>query len=194
MTVLTALTEFMDHTLKTYPVLQAPFDHQWRSPCEIGEPFDAPESSAETGGRLIRWQPCRRHPDTTSADFEPLERALDISIHPDIKAYYGAYWSAGLEAEAIDGQVSLLFLWNTEDVARLNENLIGHALAKRQAKSPMTVFFACTEPDSELFLSVDNLSGAVMLEKPSFKPLRQVADDLASFLETLVPRPPVLHH
>lgn len=193
MTVLTALTEFMDHSLKSYPILETPFDSEWRSPCELGEPFEDSESSAEGGGRLIRWQPCRRHPDTISQDFEPLERALDISIHPDIKAYYGAYWSAGLEAEAIDGHVSLLFLWNTEDVVRLNENLIGHSLAKKQSKSPMTVFFACTEPESELFLSVDNDSGAVMLEKPGYKPLRQVADDLASFLETLVPRPPIPH-
>ena len=114
-------------------------------------------------------------------------------MHPDIKAYYGAYWSAGLEAEAVDGHVSLLFLWNLDDVARLNENLIGHAMAKQRAKSSMSVFFACTEPDSELFLSVDNATGAVLLEKPGYPPVREVADDLASFITTLVPRPPVLH-
>ena len=57
----------------------------------------------------------------------------------------------------------------------------------------MSVFFACTEPDSELFLSVDNNSGAVLLEKPGFKPVREVASDLASFLTTLVPTEPVLH-
>ena len=57
----------------------------------------------------------------------------------------------------------------------------------------MTVFFACTEQDSELFLSVDNETGAVVLEKPGYKPIRQVADDLESFIRTLVPRPPVVH-
>lgn len=188
MTVREALAEFMDHTLKAYPDLQAPFDPDWRSPCEIGEPFDSEQ------GPLIAWRPTPRHPDSAAEDFAPLERALELSVHPDIKAYYGAYWAAGLEAEAVDGHVSLLFLWNPEDVERLNENLIGHALNRKVGRGrSLSVFFACTEPDSELFLSVDNDSGAVLLEKPGFKPIREVAPDLASFLATLVPRPPELH-
>ncbi len=185
--VATALSEFMVHTTKSYPDLRAPFDPEWRSPCEVGEP----EEGAE--GPVIAWRPLPRHPDTIADDFAPLERALETEIHADIKAYYGAYWAAGLEAEAIDGHVSLLFLWNVEDIERLNENLIGHAFAKRQAKAPLTVFFACTEPDSDLFLAVDNASGTVVLEKPGYKPIREVADSLAGFLETLVPQPPVLH-
>ena len=193
MTVTEALAEFMDHTLKTYPDLRAPFDPEWRSPCEIGAPIETDQ------GPLIAWRPVRRHPDTIAEDFAPLERALEFPVHPDIKAYWGAYWAAGLEAEAVDGHVSLLFPWNPDDLERLNENLIGHALSKRKlAKrgtrgSGMSVFFACTEPESELFLSVDNDSGAVLLEKPGFKPIREVAPDLASFLTTLVPSPPALH-
>ncbi len=187
MNVREALDEFMDHTLKSYPDLRAPFDPEWRSAAEVGEPVDT------DGGRLIAWHPTPRHPDTAVGDFAPLERALEITIHPDIKAYYGAYWAAGLEAEAVNGHVSLLFLWNPDDVTRLNENLIGHAMSRQRAKSGMSVFFACTEPDSELFLSVDNESGAILLEKPGFRPLRQVADNLAGFLQSLVPRAPVLH-
>lgn len=190
MTVSEALAEFIDHTLKAYPDLRAPFDPDWRSPCEIGEPFETEQ------GPVIAWRPLRRHPDTVTEDFAPLERALEVPIHPDIKAYYGAYWAAGLEAEAVDGHVSLLFPWNPEDVERLNENLIGHALSKkvgRRGGRGMSVFFACTEPESELFLSVDNDSGSVLLEKPGHKPIREVAGDLASFLATLVPAPPELH-
>jgi SecY interacting protein Syd len=187
-TVTEALTEFMAHTLKAYPDLQASFDPEWRSPCEIGEPVETDE------GMLIAWQPLRRHPDTMTEDFAPLERALELPIHRDIKAYWGAYWAAGLEAEAVDGHVSLLFPWNPEDVERLNENLIGHAMSKKVAKgNSMSVFFACTEPDSELFLTVDNDSGAVLLEKPGYAPVREVATDLASFITTLVPAPPALH-
>ncbi|MEM8767424.1 MAG: SecY-interacting protein Syd [Pseudomonadota bacterium] len=182
-----ALNDFMAHTTKSYPELHAPYDPEWRSPCEIGEPTDGDD------GPVIAWRPLPRHPDTNAGDFAPLERAVETEIHPDIKAYYGAFWAAGLEAEAIDGHVSLLFLWNGEDIERLNENLIGHAFAKQQARAPLTVFFACTEPDSELFLAVDNASGAVVLEKPGYKPIRQVADNLAGFIETLVPRPPILH-
>ena len=128
MTVTEALAEFMDHTLKAYPDLRAPFDPEWRSPCEIGEPIET------ENGPVIAWQPLARHPDAVTDDFAPLERALEIEIHPDIKAYYGAYWAAGLEAEAVDGHVSLLFPWNPEDVERLNENLIGHAMSKKANK------------------------------------------------------------
>ena len=233
-----ALARFMARSTASYPRLLAPFDPEWRSPCEVGEPFDSEE------GRLIAWQPLPRHPDAIAQDFRPLEQALDIEVHPDIKAYYGAYWSAGLEAEAGEGHVSLLFLWNQEDVARLNENLIGHAFSlglrasgssrkgrglgasgssrkgrglgasassrkgrglrasegsrggrglrtRERTRRPMSIFFACTEPDSELFLSVDNDSGTVLLERPGRGNVRQVAPSLAEFLEELVPAPPV---
>jgi SecY interacting protein Syd len=55
------------------------------------------------------------------------------------------------------------------------------------------VFFACTEAESDLFLTVDNASGAVMLERPGYKPLRQVAASLAECLAPLEPAPPNLH-
>ena len=192
MSVREALDEFVTHTLKAYPELYAPFDPDWRSPCEVGEPCEGEQ------GTVIAWRPLSRHPATTDTDFAPLERALDTVVHPDIKAYYGAYWSAGLEAEAVDGHVSLLFLWNREDVARLNENLLGHAFARgaranRRSGYPLSLFFACTEPDSDLFLSVNNDTGVVVLERPGRGPVREVAADLTAFLQTLVPRPPVLH-
>ncbi len=89
--------------------------------------------------------------------------------------------------------MSLILLWNAEDAARLIENLIGHALAKRRAKSPLSIFFACTEQDSELFLSVENTTGQVLIEKPGHKPVDVVAENLASFIDALVPAPPELH-
>jgi SecY interacting protein Syd len=161
------------------------FDTEWRSPCEIGDPFRDRE-----GAELIRWQPlARRFAD----DFGGVERALERPVHPDIKAYYGSFWAGGLEATAPEGHVSLLMLWNADDAVRLQENLIGHLLAKQRARSPFTVFFACTEPDSELFLSVDNESGVVVLEKPGYKPIREVAGSLAEFLQALTPAAPNLH-
>ena len=188
MSVEQALGDFVSHYLKTYPRLEEAYDRQWRSACEIGEPI-----TGEDGIERILWQPVKRHPDTIDEDFSGLEDALEVAIHPDIKAYYGAYFCGGLEADAPAGHVSLILLWNNEDLTRLIENLIGHALAKQRAKSPFSVFFACTEPESDLFLSVDNTSGAVMLERPGDKPLRQVADNLAEFLDTLVPAAPEVH-
>jgi SecY interacting protein Syd len=184
--VATALDRFVASYQQRFPRLDEVFEPEWRSPCEIGEPYlDA------TGNRRIAWRPLRRPPG--SDDFVGLERALEMPIHPDIKAYYGRYWSGGLEATAPDGHVSLLLLWNDDDAARLIENLIGHALAKRRARSPFSVFIACTEPDSDLFLSVENDSGRVVLEVPGAKPRRVVADSLAQFLDTLTPAAPELH-
>ena len=188
MSVEEALCEFVSHYQKSYPRLEEAFDPQWRSPCELGSPF-----TGEDGVERILWQPLKCHPDTIAADFSGIERALELAIHPDIKSYYGTFFSGGLEAEAPDGHVSLILLWNHEDYERLTKNLIGHALAKRQVKSPLTVFFACTETDSDLFLSIDNESGAILLEKPGAKPLRQVADSMAVFLDELVPAPPEDH-
>ncbi len=89
--------------------------------------------------------------------------------------------------------MSLILLWSPDDADRLIENLIGHALAKRRSRSPFSVFFACTAADSELFLSVDNTSGQVLLEKPGYKPLEVVAPSLGDFLGQLTPASPERH-
>jgi SecY interacting protein Syd len=186
-----ALDNFVARYQATFTVLNEPFDPEWRSPCELGEPF-----AGDDGATLVRWRPLRRPRSESSAapgDFAALERALEFEIHPDVKRYFARYWSGGLEATASAGHVSLILLWNPADADRLVENLIGHALAKRRARAGFSVFFACTEADSELFLSVDNDSGAVMLEKPGYRPIRTVADSLASFIATLEPASPALH-
>lgn len=183
MSVVSALEFFVESTLKTYPRLERWHDPDWPSPCEYGQPFTAPD-----GEQRILWHPVRRR--VAADDLAGLERALEIPIHPDIKDYYGAYWSGGLEATAPQGHVSLILLWNAEDADRLVENLIGHALAKRQARCPFTVFFACTDPEADTFLSIDNETGRIVLEEPGRPPLRTVADCLEEFLDTLVPAAP----
>ena len=156
-----------------------PFDREWRSPCERGAPFTGPD-----GTPLVDWRPVRRDAGVDNP-LDGVERALALELHPDAKFYYGSWWSACIAARAPDGPVSLIFLWNADDAERLAENLIGHALAKRQQRSPLTVFFANTDNDSEYFLSIDNATGAVLLEEPGRPPIRQVAPSLAAFLDSL---------
>jgi len=175
-----AMDTFFEHYCKSFDRLIAPHDPQWPSPCEIDKPWQDARGESWT-----RWQPLRRH--TTADDFAGLEAALETTIHADIKTHYGRYWSANLEAEAPDGHVSLLYLWNQQDADRLLENLVGHAVACRHNRTPFSVFFACTEPDSDLFLTLNNDSGAVQLEAPGRKPLRTVAESLAEFMQLLVP-------
>lgn len=169
-----ALTAFIKRYTTAHPHLTAPYDPLWRSVCESG---------VNDAGELTCWQPVRRDdPD----DFTDLELALKLNIHPDIKAFYSSFWSGTLVANAKEGAVSLLLLWNEEDLQHLLTNFIGHVLQQRRQRLPITWFFACTD-DHEYYLSVDNNSGAVLLEAPGLQPLRQVADNLASFLSQLTP-------
>lgn len=149
------------------------YDEHWRSPCEIDQQ-----------GELSHWRPT---PQTESIDFRGLANAVEAPIHPDVIEYYSGYWSGSLEASAKEGPVSLILLWNPEDVERLIENLVGHLFGKRQSKLPFTTFFATTDPESEYFLSIDNASGKVLLEEPGRPPIKEVASDLNSFLQRLQP-------
>ena len=151
------------------------YDPEWPSPCRIGAP--------DTAG-FIRWEPVRQNEKT---NFRGLENALELDVHEDIRDFYGTFWSAGLEATSEEGHVSLIQLWNLQDFDRLIENLIGHALAKRRQKHSFTAFVATTDADSELFLSVDNTTGRVLLEDPGHLPKREVDENLASFIDRLTP-------
>ena len=148
------------------------FDPEWRSPCELNI----------TAPGYIGWRPVLQQP---TMSFEGLSHALEQPIHRDICSFYTHYWSGHLSATAKDRAVNLIQLWNPEDFDRLVENLIGHSLAKQRLKQPFTVFIATTEADSELFISIDNSSGNVLLEEPGRPPLRTIADSLAEFLDRL---------
>jgi len=150
------------------------FDPDWPSPCQVGDP------DAEG---MILWRPVERDPP---ADFSGLERALEVAIHPDLQAWYGSFWCDTFEVRAEEGGVALLQVWNQKDFERLIGNLIGHALAKRRSRDPLTLFFACTDQD-DYFLSLDNLSGQVLLERPGASAVKPVADSLVAFLQRLRP-------
>ena len=60
-------------------------------------------------------------------------------------------------------------------------------MAKQRIKQPFTFFFANTEPDSELFLGIDNESGKIVLEEPGKPVVREVEQNIATFLDRLSP-------
>lgn len=170
-----ALDQFIEAHLQQQPSTRIEQDPQWPSSCYQGEP--------DSDG-LIAWQPTRQ---SQSNDlFQRLEQALEVPIHPDIKQYYLRYWSDPLPARSPQGQLNLLFVWNTEDYERLRANLIGHALGRIKLKQPLSLFFGCTFPE-EYVLAVDNSSGQVMLEQPGKKTSDFVAASLADFLNQLQP-------
>ncbi|MGB0466567.1 MAG: SecY-interacting protein [Pontibacterium sp.] len=178
-TVNAALDRFITRLKVLQPDLPLTvYDADWPSVC-------CPENSEE--GSQVPWQPVRQ---TESQDmFERLGEALETKIHPDLISYYSRYWSDPLPARSSDGELSLLQVWNPEDLERLRSNLIGHAMALQKQKRALTFFFACTEPDGDYFLSIDNQTGAVLVEQPGKKPLRTLANSLADYIDSLEPLP-----
>lgn len=180
-----ALLESLDRFVRDYQTLQEPlgwpclpWESEWQSPCLIR---DADE------GVEVPWRPVANESGTDM--FERLAEALDTPIHPDLALYYSRYWSDPIYAQHADGELSLLFAWNPQEFERLRANLIGHALNKRRMRQPLTLFFACTEPDAEEFISLMNDDGAVWLEAPGKAPLRKLADSLEEFLDSIKPLP-----
>ncbi|HIG39966.1 MAG: SecY-interacting protein Syd [bacterium] len=175
------VSEALDHlhnkilTLNGVEYFTNDFDPDWRSECEIS-----------TVGDSTHWKPSLQ---SSSLNFSGLANAAEADIHPDIQAYYGSYWSGGLKLKSREGPVDLIQLWNSADFDRLIENLVGHLFMKQRAKQSFTVFFATTEPDSELFLSIDNESGKILLEEPGQTPIRELDTDITSFLNRLEAEP-----
>lgn len=187
-TTLEALDGFVAQAMSAFPEQYEHFDPDWRSPCEASQP------QGSDAGQIVRWTPVKRFQPGQEPvnDFVGLANALECEIHPSVVDYYGRYWAGGLEAKAEEGHVSLILLWNPADVDRLVENLIGHALVRIKRRKPLTLFFACTEPDSDLLLSVRNSDGTVVVENPHGKIVREVDASLADLLDRLTPAPPLL--
>lgn len=179
--VIPALDRLVSRLVAAAPLPAEPFDPEWRSRCEQGAPW-----RDDQGVQRVNWTPFLRPPEPLEA-LAGLGRALELSLHPDVEAYYARWWSAGLDARAPFGLVRLILLWNEEDAERLVENLLGHALLQRRRRIPFTVFVATVEPDDGTFISVENESGRVLLERAGEPPLRTLAASLADFLEALEP-------
>ena len=117
---------------------------------------------------------------------ENVATGLDMVLHPDLSSFYG-HWYAGALAFSFKGlRVEPVLAWNLDDFARLQENLIGHALMQRRLRLAPTFFLAATRQESHL-VSLDNLSGAVLLERVGRAENQLLAPDLASFLARLEP-------
>lgn len=175
--------EALDHLMAQYvelPPFEIQYDPDWPSECYLHTTTNL------QAGEHTQWQPVAQQ--SSNDMFLRLEEALEERIHPDLATFYTSYWSDPLPATCEHGDLSLIQVWNEEDMERLRGNLIGHALSKRDQKRPLTFFIACPEPDDNYFISIDNFSGEIWLERPGKPPIRKLADNLAEFLSTLTPK------
>jgi len=152
----------------------------WLSPCQSGEPFMSEEMVYS-----IHWQPQKR---MQNDDLCGIEKALETPLHPDIKKFFSHYWSEQLEVTFISdsvqgGDLTLMFVWNKDDMERLIKNQLGHALNKINDKQSLTFFIACT--DSDYIISIENKTGHVVLERPGYSIEKVLSNNLKEFIDSL---------
>jgi SecY interacting protein Syd len=176
-----ALDVLIEHWLRDHGTALRPYEPDWPSPCEA-----APVHTDAAGELWTPWRPVRRLREPLQA-LDGLERALQTPLHPDIRAYYERWWSGPVLIQSPSLRLQLILLWNEDDADRLVENLIGHALDQRRQRVPFSVFLATTEPEGEEMVSVDNTTGAVVLELPGGRQRRTLAPSLASLLQDFRP-------
>lgn len=150
------------------------FDPRWSSPTHT-------ENAQE--GEWVEWQPVIRQ---EAVSFDALEEALELAIHPDLKAYFAYLWSDNIKGKTKKGELDLLFPWNPEDFERLQQNLVGHVLMKRRLGQGVTLFFAVTD-EEDFIITLDNTTGQVMLEQVGLEPTQSLASSLSDFIQSVQP-------
>lgn len=171
------ITKLLNKADQQQSTLRIQYDNDWPSICY--------QQNVEQGD-WVDWKPELQN---EKLSFSKLEQALEIKLDEQYCAYFTRYFSENLPATASRGDCELLQVLSATDFERLQENLIGHILMKRRLRQPETLFFAMTS-DDDFILTVDNTSGAVLLERVGKKSDEVLAEDLASFINQLTPRLP----
>lgn len=137
----------------------------------------------EDRGQCVVWQP---QPFSLPPTLDAVERAVDIQLQPPIAAFYTTQFAGDMQARYGENSLTLLQVWSEEDFLRLQENLIGHLVMQRRLKQSPTLFIATTDSEEEI-ISLSNLSGEVILERPGRKQRVILAESLEIFLKLLQP-------
>ncbi len=171
--VVTALSELFDRYRRLYGQPLAEHDPEQSSPAEL-----LPAHQGRVG-----WRPFLR---TEPGSFDNLAHALDMPVHPSLTALFGHYYAGHLPLCYKGLFITLLQPWHRDDFERLQQNQIGHQLMQRKLGLPATWFIASCRDEHRL-VTLDNASGAVLLERLGQGAIGTLAPDLASFLHRAEP-------
>ncbi|MGS0675068.1 SecY-interacting protein [Shewanella sp. 0m-4] len=156
------------------------YAQQQESDCITSEP-DADEA--------VFWQAVIRD---EPGQFDNVETALELSLTPEINAFYGRHFSAPLFFDSKWGTGELIQVWNQTDFEYLQQNIIGHLMMKKKLKQEQTWFIGVLD-EADNMLTVNNADGSVWIEIPGEAQSTMLAKSLNEFIEQLTPRvtPPV---
>lgn len=126
-------------------------------------------------------------PRTELQTLHAISEALECPFHPDIDAFYGYGFGGEMKASFHGLTISLVQPWNDEDFVHLQENLVAHVLMLRRLKLPVTLFIATVCHNDLRVISLDNATGAVILEQLGKQQRWTLAPSLAEFLRQLSP-------
>ncbi|RAJ96540.1 SecY-interacting protein [Aliidiomarina maris] len=142
---------------------------EWQAPCY----------ASEVRYGEVAWRPVLQQP---KADFSGVEHGLEMPLNAQVKAFYGQFFAADLYVTVDTHPVVLSQVMCSEDLDRLQRNLIAHVLMKRRLGQPETLFIGTGEESEDLIISVDNATGVVGLEYAGKPQHAELAPNLTAFL------------
>ncbi|MDA9556223.1 SecY-interacting protein [Vibrio sp.] len=131
----------------------------------------------------VEWQPVEHN---QTYGLMNVEQGMGIELDETIKSFYSLQFSADMDASFEGNALTLLQIWNEDDYAQLQENILGHLVTQKRLKLKPTVFIGTIDAELDV-ISVCNLTGEVILETLGTDKRRVLSANLANFLAALTP-------